>query len=602
MFRPNCRFGLRHCITVPLRAAPWYASTVLLLEAVRAILPSMQAVIVAKFIETVLALVRGESVYLLPAIGKLALLVSVSMLLPTCMELFDTKLRTAMRLPLRTAYVDKLARTKYAVLEDAETWKLLFRITQTKREEPVYPEELFSEMFSDLLLFLRICVSVLCLAALLSMQLWWMGPVLIVLSVPLMWVSYVLGKKNYALNASYKEYTQASAALGETLLNRPFIFERYLFGYAPRLNEKWQKNYTRIRDGMLKNDVKEQLIMKLGGVLGTVVAILMILMLAVGAVQGTIGIGLFLALVSVLFELSQVLSWELSYSLYSIARSRELLRDFTAFAALPEDMVQDGDAVPIIFDEIEFRDVCFRYPGSEAYVLDGVSFMLEKGRHYAFVGANGAGKTTITKLLTGLYSDYEGKILLSGRELREFPRASLYRTFAVVFQDYARYALPLRDNITVGRERISDERMKRAAELAGLDETVAGLPRGFDMPLGKLEKDSTELSGGQWQRIAMARALASDAPMKILDEPTAALDPISESRVYEQFGRISEGAATIFISHRLGSTRLADEILVLDKGRIVEQGTHVELMRERGLYREMYESQSAWYTSKEAVV
>ena len=210
------------------------------------------------------------------------------------------------------------------------------------------------------------------------------------------------------------------------------------------------------------------------------------------------------------------------------------------------------------------------------------------------MGANGAGKTTLTKLLTGQYDEYEGTIRVAGRDLRDFTAAEKKALFSVVYQDYAKYYVTLREAVALGdlREgaRPDVESALRAVEL-----DTAKLPQGIDTPLGKIREGGVDLSGGEWQRTALARCLVSPAPVRILDEPTAALDPMAESRVYEQFGHISEGHTTLFITHRLGAARLADEILVLADGHVAEHGSHEVLMQKAGLYAEMFESQSAWY-------
>jgi ATP-binding cassette subfamily B protein len=272
------------------------------------------------------------------------------------------------------------------------------------------------------------------------------------------------------------------------------------------------------------------------------------------------------------------------------------MKDLTAFVAMSQtkDALTEPDAEPMEFKSLEFRNVCFRYPGSERLVLDGMSFKMEAGRHYAFVGKNGAGKTTITKLLTGLFPQYQGEILINGKELREYSASAVKALFSVVYQDFARYYIPLKNNIALGDLHRKGNEME-AAHLAGLDETVNSLNHGLDTPLGKIMAGGQDLSGGQWQRVAIARSLNSRAPVKILDEPTSALDPISESLLYRDFERLMLGKTTVFVSHRLGSTKLADEILVIGSGRIIERGTHDELMAANGSYAGMFEAQRGWY-------
>lgn len=228
--------------------------------------------------------------------------------------------------------------------------------------------------------------------------------------------------------------------------------------------------------------------------------------------------------------------------------------------------------------------------------MKNFNLRLEKDLHYAFVGINGAGKTTVTKLLTGLYDNYEGEILLNGRELRTYSQAELKALFAVVYQDFAKYYIPLKDNIALGNVlNFNDQEVQQVASIIGLDEEVKDLPMGYDTPLGKIIEGGVDLSGGQWQKVAIARALYNPAQIRILDEPTAALDPVAESNIYEMFGRISKGKSTIFITHRLGAAKLADQIIVIDDGQVKEQGTHDELLKLGGIYAEMFEDQRSWY-------
>lgn len=191
--------------------------------------------------------------------------------------------------------------------------------------------------------------------------------------------------------------------------------------------------------------------------------------------------------------------------------------------------------------------------------------------------------------------------MLNGRELKSYKQAQLKAMYSNVYQDFARYQDTIENNILLGDIRNMDtaeagERMEKHIAALGVYEELSALPKGFKTPLGKLEDGSVDLSGGQWQKVVMARSLMNPAPVQILDEPTAALDPVSESELYEELGRISKGKTTIFISHRLGSTMLADQIFVLKDGGICECGTHQELMETDGLYRQMYDSQKSWYS------
>ena len=244
-----------------------------------------------------------------------------------------------------------------------------------------------------------------------------------------------------------------------------------------------------------------------------------------------------------------------------------------------------------------FEDVGFFYPRAERWAVRHLSFTLKAGEVVALVGENGAGKTTLVKLLTRLYDPDEGRILLDGRDLRDYGLDELRGSMGVIFQDFVRYHLTAGENIGVGRieARGDRERIARAASRSQADEVIARLSSGYDQMIGKRFKNGVELSGGEWQKIAIARAYMREAEVLILDEPTAALDARAEFEVFQRFKELSRGKTAVLISHRFSSVRMADRILVLADGRVESQGTHEELMAQQGRYAELFELQAAGY-------
>jgi ABC-type multidrug transport system fused ATPase/permease subunit len=262
----------------------------------------------------------------------------------------------------------------------------------------------------------------------------------------------------------------------------------------------------------------------------------------------------------------------------------------------------EGPKLPAGTFEIEFDKVTYRYPGSGEAAVSDVSFKLKKGEKLAVVGLNGAGKTTLVKLMCGLYDPTEGRVLINGTPLTEFNREELYAAFSAVFQDIFVMPFSIARNVSARPEEQTDKR--RAAEMlrqAGLWEKTDGLPQGMETQLVKsVRDDALDLSGGEVQKLALARALYMEGRVLLLDEPTAALDPIAESRVYQEYNRMTAGNTSVFISHRLASTRFCDRIFFLENGRVAECGTHDELIAMKGKYCEMYEVQSHYY--KEGVL
>ena len=283
-----------------------------------------------------------------------------------------------------------------------------------------------------------------------------------------------------------------------------------------------------------------------------------------------------------------------------VASQALYLDDLYSFFEIVPEIASTPDAVPVpqpIRRGFVFDNVGFRYEGAERWALRGLSFELHAGEVLALVGENGAGKTTLVKLLARLYDPDEGRILLDGRDLRDYDLDDLRANIGVIFQDFVRYHLTAAENIGVGQIDAMDDivRIERAAQRGMADEVIAELPNGYRQVIGRRFKDGVDLSGGQWQKIAIARAYMRDAQVMILDEPTAALDARSEFEVFERFKELAGGKTAVLISHRFSSVRMADRILVLAGGKVEASGTHAQLMAQGGRYAELFELQAAGY-------
>jgi ATP-binding cassette subfamily B protein len=287
-------------------------------------------------------------------------------------------------------------------------------------------------------------------------------------------------------------------------------------------------------------------------------------------------------------------------TLSSIADQALFLTDLLAFFEMRPTIRSKPNALPAprpIARGFEFRDVSFRYPGASRLVLNGLSVNLRAGERVALVGENGEGKTTLVKLMTRLYDPVEGQVLLDGVDLREYSLEDLYREIGVIFQDFMRYEMTARENIAVGRIHEIDNLplLQVAADKSMADEVIGKLPREYEQMLGRRFENGVDLSGGEWQKVALARAYLRDAQVLILDEPTAALDARSEFEVFQRFAELTAGKTALFISHRFSTVRMAQRILVLEKGRIAEDGSHEQLFSLGGRYAEMFEMQAASY-------
>ena len=284
----------------------------------------------------------------------------------------------------------------------------------------------------------------------------------------------------------------------------------------------------------------------------------------------------------------------------NITENAMYLNDYFDFIDMEFDKDTEFDQLPTpktINDGIVFENVTFSYPNGHIPVFNNLSFKLIKGEKLALVGENGSGKTTLIKLLLRLYQPTSGRILLDGVDIRHYNKEEYQKLFGAIFQDFVKYYLTTRVNIAVGNiDKVNDDtRIKQAAELSLADEVIKTLFKGYDQELGRRFKKGAELSGGQWQKIALARAYMSEAPVIILDEPTSALDARAEYEVFQRFIGLTKGRTSIIISHRFSTVRMADRILVLKNGAVLELGTHEELMAQGKLYSELFELQAEGY-------
>ena len=316
-------------------------------------------------------------------------------------------------------------------------------------------------------------------------------------------------------------------------------------------------------------------------------------------VTGVFSFGTLSLLANAIREASSNLQQTFS-TLSTIADQALFLTDLIAFFEMRPTISSKPNALAAprpIRRGFEFRNVSFRYPGSSRLVLNGLDFHLRPGERVALIGENGEGKTTIVKLLTRLYDPAEGQVLLDGVDLREYSLEDLYREIGVIFQDYMRYEMTARENIAVGRiEQLDNlELLRASAEKSMADDVVRKLPNGYEQMLGRRFDGGVDLSGGEWQKVALARAYLRDAQVLILDEPTSALDARSEYEVFQRFAELTAGKMALFISHRFSTVRMADRIVVLENGRIAEEGDHDALTQLGGRYAEMFELQAASY-------
>ena len=383
--------------------------------------------------------------------------------------------------------------------------------------------------------------------------------------------------------------------------------EVQMFGLAPWLTDRYRELSQRFYEENRKLSVRRAVVSASLSVVGTMGYYAAYVVILIRAVRGDITIGT-LTFLAASFGRGRDVIQNILLSASNVFEQALYLRDLFVFLDMQPTIHSPPDARPVpqpIREGFVFDDVGFRYPGSERWAIRNVNLMLRPGERVALVGENGAGKTTITKLLARLYDPTEGQITLDGVDLREYDLASLRRAIGVIFQDFVRYDMRFDENIGVGeidsvrgdleKHNGTPKSITAAAENSLAASLLPRFPKGYQQMLGRRFDEGVDLSGGEWQKIALARAYIRDAQVLILDEPTAALDARAEYEVFLRFSELVAGRMAILISHRFSTVRMADRIIVLRHGQVEEQGSHEELLAKPGLYEELFRMQAAGY-------
>jgi ATP-binding cassette, subfamily B, bacterial len=589
------KYNLFDFVRINFVIAPWLCILNIVLRIINALIPSLQILVTAMFIDTAVSIFKGTKEYndiFLP-LFLIILFVFYQYMYNEVFRFISLKAFMRLNEELKRVIIAKRAKIEYKHIENNETWDLISRTCD-------YPAYRVVFGFDIVFTVIDIPIRVGSILAILFAQVWWAGIAIFMVSVPLLILAVKSGKRNYEAYKEANKHDRKAKYIDEILTDRDSSLERYMFSYSRIIGKKWRQFNEKSRMLLQKADTVNLFKLKAAGIITALVAVLVAGILITPLSLQVITIGMFIAMIQAVFNLQWLMSWVLASITQKLADNVEYLKDLTKFMALSEtkDALDppDKDVYKQKFESIEFKNVFFKYPGTEKYILKGLSLKIEAGRHYAFVGINGAGKTTIAKILTGLYEEFEGEILINGKSIKEYGLSRLKALFSIVYQDYAKYYISFRENIAMGSiGDVSGEEIEKAIRTIGLEDAVAQLPAGIDTDLGKIRENSSDISGGQWQRLAIARTLVSRSPVRILDEPTASLDAIAESNIYEMFDRISAGKTTLLITHRLGAVKIADEIILIDDGRVSEKGSHSELMSIGGQYAEMFESQRSWY-------
>lgn len=429
---------------------------------------------------------------------------------------------------------------------------------------------------------------------------------IIIISLPAAIIRFIYGRKNFLYMRRRSRERRQMEYFSAVMTNKDLAKEIRVFNLADTFIDKFKATFNKYFSGLKKLILKENTWHIIFAVCTALVNAVLFIYIGYKAIVDTeFQIGDYSYYSSSLNAIISCVATIVAATA-TVYQGTLFIDNIIEFDKIKPTIVPiQGPALKVekgIAHSIEFKNVCFSYPGSDKLVINDVSFTLEKGSTTVLVGLNGAGKTTIIKLLMRLYDPTSGVILLDGEDIRKYDLNQLYDIYGTIFQDFAKYAVTIEENIYYGdiNKPVSLENVQMAAKQSGCSEFIESLPLGYKTPLTKLfDENGTEFSIGQWQKLSIARAFYSDSDIMILDEPTASLDALAEQQIFNQFSELTKGKTSIFVSHRLSSATVADKIIVLEHGQIVETGNHQELMTLGKKYYELFTTQANRYIANQ---
>ena len=464
-------------------------------------------------------------------------------------------------------------------------------LSRASKEAPWRP----NSILNNLVAMLRGLLSLLLIAGLITTLNWILAILLIVANIPGILLRLHYANILYNFQRLQTPEARKSAYFNWLITGDRPSRELRLFGLGNYFIDLFRKSFLKQKEEEVNILRKRTLIELISTLFKTAALLVTFLFIARQTIYGKLSLGQ-MAMFLLAFRQGMVYLKELFVSVGGLYEDSLFIGDTFEFLNLKENVNAKEPVVtpaPLI-NKIVVRNLSFNYPGNTSKTIDNVSFEINKGEIIALVGSNGAGKSTLVRLLCRLYDPDSGSVLYDENDIRHFDPEKYRKQFSVVFQDFMLYNLTAGDNIRMGNidEKNPAEKIKSSAKATGVDAMINQLPKGYDTPIGNLFDDSRELSWGEWQKIALSRAIFRDAPVLILDEPSSALDSDTEYDIFSRFREIVKGKTSILISHRFTNVSLADRIIVLDKGAVAEFGTHEELMRKEGIYFSMYSKQS----------
>ncbi len=431
----------------------------------------------------------------------------------------------------------------------------------------------------------------------------WATIVIILVSIPSAIINFIYRKKNFQYMRNRSKERRQMNYFSELLVNKDMIKEVRMYDLGDTFISRFMSAFEQYYKGLRKLIFSENMWHVVIGVVSAITNLVFYILIAMRVFTGEIMLGDYTLYTGAIASVATCIT-ALITSSGNIYEGTLFIDNLIAFMNEEQKVVPNVETPRMVKENIghtiEFVNVSFSYPGTTRKVIDNVSLKINSGETLALVGLNGAGKTTLVKLLTRLYDPSEGKILLDGVDIKEYDLQSLYSAFGIVFQDYGKYAVTVEENIRFGEihKNADIQAVIDAATQSAANEYIENLPNKYDTPLMRIfETNGIELSIGQWQKLAVARAFYADSEILILDEPTASLDALAEQEIFNQFDKLRRDKTTIFVSHRLSSATIANQIIVLENGKAIESGSHTELMELKGKYYELFSTQAKKYVS-----
>jgi ABC-type multidrug transport system fused ATPase/permease subunit len=592
---------LFYIFTLVWETRPWILFALLFFAVIQGFMPVIRSLVAASILNEltniVVGLGRGDSVSFDPTMKYLIIQFALIFATSIISNLETLVVRISGDLVVNHVNIKIMKKAKDLDIASYDRPEFYEKLENASREAGNRPIQILRSTFSIMSTLISMVSYIIIL--------WAISPVaplvIILLSLPSAIISFTYRKKNFNyIRRNSKSRRELSYYSGLST-NKDMAKELRIFGLYDHFRERYQTIFKQYFKGLKSLFVKEGLLNISIAIVSAIVNCALFLYIARGVYDGNMLVGDYSLYTGALNSISGGMSSFIA-TMATIYEGTLFIDNLIAF------MNEKQTVAPLLSNprkvehhtghRIELRNVSFRYPGTERYVIKNFSAVLEPGDTVVLVGLNGAGKTTLIKLITRLYDPTEGQILLDGHDIREYDLRELYSLYGIIFQDFGKYAVTVKENIMLSRinDKADEAAMAEAAEKSASAQFINNLPGKYDTPLMRIfEKDGLELSIGQWQKLSIARAFYSDSDILILDEPTASLDAIAEQEIYNQFDTLRKDKTTIFVSHRLSSATVADKILVIDGGVLTEQGSHAELMQKRGTYYELFSTQAKRY-------